>query len=98
MPRRDVRQSRMRGVDVGGDGRLQQLPQRRSVVGQRLLHAAWRTAPTPVRMRVVLRARVEGRGRVRTRHAGSGHAAPPQDVGENGGALHVLHQQRDHVG
>lgn len=33
-----------------------------------------------------------------TSHAGRRHGTPAQDVGQHGGALHVLHQQRDHGG
>lgn len=33
-----------------------------------------------------------------TSHAGRRHRTPAQDVGQHGGALHVLYQQRDHGG
>jgi len=33
-----------------------------------------------------------------TSHAGRRHRTPAQDVGQHGGALHVLHQQWDHGG
>mgnify|MGYP005984359571 FL=1 len=84
----------MSGVDVGGEGRLQQRALRRPVVRLRL--DAGRAAATPVGVGMVL-AGLERR-RVRARDAGGGHATPPQDVGQHGGALHVLHQKRDHVG
>lgn len=90
--RRYVREPRVRRVDVRGDRGLQQLAQRRLVVGQRLD----RRRADAGAVRVVL-ARVERR-RVRAGDARRRHAAAAQDVREDGGALHVLDQQGDHVG
>lgn len=101
MPRRNVSQSGVRRVDVSCDGRLQELSQRRSVVGQRLdpPSAAVPTAATVMVVVMVVLARVSGTaGRMGTRHARSCHGTPTQNVRQHCRTLHVLHKKRNHVG
>lgn len=85
---------RMRGIDVRSYRGLQQLPQRRPVVRQRL-DTPTRASSPPMRVGVLPPVK---RRRMRATDPGRRHAAPPQNIRQHGGALHVLHQQRYHIG
>lgn len=104
VPRADVREPRVRRVNVGRDGRVQQLLQRRPVVAQRLEAAPLAlvvVAASGRRVVVVVAAAQQAAqlgASARRDGARRGHRAAAQDVRQHGGAQHVLHHQRHHAG
>jgi hypothetical protein len=101
--RADVRQARVRRVDVGRDGGVQQLLQRRPVVAQRLEAAPLAlVVVAAARRRVVVvvaaaQQPAQVGARARRDAARRRHRAPPQNVRQHRGAQHVLHHQRHHA-
>lgn len=95
--RRDVCESRVRGVNVRSDCSLEQLPEGRSVVAQWLDTAATRATTAVVMVVVVVLALRRVRVWVRARHPWRSDGATSQDVRQDCGTLYILYQQRDHV-
>ena len=94
VPRRNAAQPRVRRRDERRDGRLEQLPQRRPLKGQRVRRRGGGGSGGDIlpRLRLALVAAANTPG------SGGRHGAPSKEVGQNGGALDVLDDHRHQSG
>jgi len=101
--RGDVGETRMGCVNICCHCSFQELPQRRTVIGEGLHSSPTTTTAAAAVMVVVvvvfpsICCTTTSR-RVRARDAWSSHGTASQDVRQNSCTLHIFHQQGDHVG